>query len=112
MNRIELAFRPRPIQPSELDRHIEKPARRKAAVEMPQSRNDHSDNGNLDVGTRLIEHEEIEPALLGNAHTSHHLFARVQTPKLPLEILADGWFAARRQKRIILQAQGRGAIEA
>src|SRR5262249_32322380 len=92
--------------------HVVKATRRKAAVEMPQSRNDYSDHGNLDVGTRLIEHKEIEPALFSNIHTGHHLFARVQTPKLPLEIFPDGWFATRRQIRIVLQTQGRGAIEA
>ena len=65
MKRIELAFRQRPVPQSELDRNIVKPAGREAAIEMPQARNDHPDDRNLDVGPRLIEHEEIEARALG-----------------------------------------------
>ena len=65
VKRIELAFRERPVAQSELDRNIVKPARREAAIEMPQSRNDHPDDRDLDVGTRLIEDEEIEARSLG-----------------------------------------------
>ena len=63
MKRIELVFRQRPVSQSELYRNIVKPARREAAIEMPQSRNDHPDDRDLDVGTRLIEDEEVEALL-------------------------------------------------
>ena len=68
MNRIELVFQHRPVAQSELYRNIVKPARCEAAIEMPQSRNDHSDDRDLDVGTRLIEDEEIEAARLASSH--------------------------------------------
>src|ERR1700731_1418158 len=57
LKRIELAFRQRPVSQSELYRDIVEPARGQAAIEMPQSRDDHSDDRDLDVGARLIEDE-------------------------------------------------------
>src|SRR5271168_3011067 len=60
VNRIELVFLQRPVTQSELYWHVVEPAGREAAIEMPQSRNDHPDDRSLDVGTRLIEDEEIE----------------------------------------------------
>src|SRR6202023_2883466 len=68
VNRIELVFLERPVTQSGLYRHIVKPAEREAAIEMPQSRNDNSDDRALDVWTRLIENEEVEACLLGKAH--------------------------------------------
>jgi hypothetical protein len=59
MNWIELIFRKRPVLQSQLYRNIVKPARREATIEMPHSRNDHSDNGDADVGASLIEDEEV-----------------------------------------------------
>ena len=79
VNWIELVFRQRPVPPSELYRNIVKPAGREAAIEMPQSRNDHSDDRHLDVGARLIEDEEIEALSLGETHAGGHLLARVET---------------------------------
>jgi hypothetical protein len=70
MERIELVFRQRPISQSELYRDVVKPARREAAIEVPQSRNNDPDNWNLDVGACLIEDEEIESLSLGEAHAS------------------------------------------
>ena len=61
---IELFFRQRPVAQSKLYRDIVKPARREAAIEMPQSRNNHPDDRDLNVGAGLIEHEEIEALLL------------------------------------------------
>src|SRR5262249_62173140 len=78
MKRIELAFRQRLVSPSELDRDIVKPARCEAAIEMPQSRDDHSGDRDLDVGARLIEDEEIEARALGQGHAGGHLRARVE----------------------------------
>ena len=86
VNRIELVFLERPVAQSELYRNIVKPARREAAIEMPQSRNDHSDDRDLDVGTRLIEDEEIEARLLGEAHAGRHLLARVEMAELRAEV--------------------------
>ena len=60
MRRIELVFRQRPVAQSELDGNVVKSAGREAAIEMPQSRNDHADDRHLDVRARLIENEEIE----------------------------------------------------
>ena len=82
MKRIELAFRQRLVSPSELDRDIVKPARCEAAIEMPQSRDDHSGDRDLDVGARLIEDEEIEARALGQVHAGGHLLARVEIAEL------------------------------
>ena len=60
MNWIELGLRQWPLSKSELYRNIVKPARREATIEMPHSRNDHSDDRDLDVGARLIE-SNFEP---------------------------------------------------
>ena len=79
MKRIELVFRKRPISQSKLYRDIVKPTRCEAAIEMPQSRHDHPDNRDLDVGAGLIEDEEIEALSLGEAHASHHLLAPIET---------------------------------
>ena len=85
VNWIELVFRQRPVPQSELDRNIVKPARREAAIEMPQSRNDHSDDRDVDVGTRLIEDEEVEARSLGEMHAGGHLLARIETAELRAE---------------------------
>src|ERR1700744_2428041 len=66
----ELALRQRPIKPSELDRNVVEPAGPEATIEMPQSRNDHASNRDLDVGPRLVEHEEVE------LHAPHDTQAR------------------------------------
>ena len=79
MNRIELAFRRRPVAPSELDRNIIKPARREAAIEMPHPRNDHARDRDADVGARLIENEEVEACSPDSLHAGRHLLARVET---------------------------------
>src|SRR5436305_10321951 len=60
MQRVELVLRDRPVAPSKLDRGIVEPAGREAAIEMPQPRNDHAHDRDLDIGPGLIEHEEIE----------------------------------------------------
>src|SRR5262245_24375780 len=60
VKRVELIFRQRPVSPSKLDRNIVKATGTEAAVEMTQSRNDHSDDRDLDIRARLIEDKEIE----------------------------------------------------
>ena len=82
MNRIERVFRQRPVSQSELYRNIIKPARPEAAIEMPHSRNDHSDDRDVDVWARLIEDEEIEALSLGGMDTGGYLFVRFETVEL------------------------------
>src|ERR1700678_3002795 len=110
VNRIELVFPQGPVTPSELYRHIVKPAAREASIEMTQSRNDHSDDRRFDVGTRLIEDEEIEARLLRERDAGRHLFARVAMAKLRAELRLD--HTARGQIGMVLQAQGSGSIKA
>src|SRR5438552_8703330 len=86
VKRIELVFRQRPVSQPELYRNIVKPAGREAAIEMPHSRNDHSDDRDLDVGPRLIKNEEVEALLLGDAHTSIHLLVHIKAAKLRAEV--------------------------
>ena len=62
----KFAFRHRMVAQPEFYRDIVKSARREAAVEMTQSGNDHSHDGDLDVGPRLIEDEEIEARTPGD----------------------------------------------
>ena len=82
VNRIELVFRQRPVSQSELYRNIVKSARPEAAIEMPHSRNDHSDDRDVDVRARLIEDEEIEALSLGGMDAGSHLFERFETVEL------------------------------
>src|SRR5262249_58925941 len=96
MKWIELVFRQRSVSPPELDRHIVKPARCEAAIEMPQSRNDHSGDRDPDVGARLIEDEEIEARALGEIHAGPHLLARVENAELRAEVRSDQGSYARR----------------
>src|SRR6202142_3150344 len=110
VNRIELVFLQGTVTQSELYRHIVKPAAREAAIEMTQSRNDHSNDRRLDVGTRLIEDEEIEARLLREGDAGRHLFARVEVAKLRAELRLD--HTARGQIGMVLQAQGSGSIKA
>src|SRR5215468_7951562 len=65
VNRIDLVFQHRLVPPPELYRYVVEPAGREAAIEMPQSRNDHPGDRDLDVDARLIEDEEIEARALG-----------------------------------------------
>src|SRR6266566_6139636 len=89
MQRIEFLFGQRAIAPPELDRDIVKPAGREAAIEMPQSRNDHPDDRDLDIGARLIEDEEIEALPLGEVHAGGHVLARVETAEFRADVRSD-----------------------
>src|SRR5262249_39528310 len=110
MKRIELAFRQRSVSPSELDRDIVKPPRCEAAIEMPQSRDDHSGDRDLDVEARLIEDEEIEARALGQVHAGGHLLARVEIAELRAKVRSDGRSAARDQIGMVLQPKWRGVV--
>ena len=85
MKWIELVFRQRPVAQSELYWNIVKAAGCEAAIEMPQSRNDHSNHRDLDIGARLIEDEKVEARSLSETHTSAHLLARVEAAELGVE---------------------------
>ena len=63
MERIEFVFLWWPVSQSKLYGDVVKPARREAAIEVPQSRNNYPDDRNLDVGACLVEDEEIENSL-------------------------------------------------
>ncbi len=112
VSRIELVFLQRPVTQSELYRHVVKPARREAAIEMPQSWNDHSDDRRLDVGTRLIEDEEIEARLHRERDAGRHLLARVEMPKLRAGLRLDRRISLWRQKGMVLKAQRSDAVKA
>ena len=112
MNWIELGLRQWPLSKSELYRNIVKPARREAAIEMPHSRNDHSDDRDVDVGARLIEDEEIEPLSHGETHARGHLLVSVETVELRAEAWLDCRIVAWRQKVMVPQAHWSGAIKA
>src|ERR1700686_2624996 len=108
--RRQFVFRARPIQQSELDRNVVKPARPEAAIEMPQSGNDHPDDGDADVGPRLIEDEEIEARARGDIDAGVDLPASiVEKARRP----TGAWLhrAVWRQEGIVLQAQRRDAVE-
>ena len=75
--RSEFVFRQWLIQVSEFYRNVIKPARREAAVEMPQARHDHPDDRRFDIRPRLIENEEIQAGAPGDIDAGKHLVARV-----------------------------------
>src|SRR5258706_1779683 len=111
--RSEFLVQQRPISQSEFHRNIVKSARSEAAIEMPQSRNDHSDDRNLDVGPRLIEDEEVEARARGDVDAGVDMLARVvERAELRAGVRLDLRMVTRRQKGIVLQPQCSGAFEA
>src|SRR5712671_286700 len=112
VDRIERAFRQRPVAQAELDRNVVKPARREAAIEMPQPRYDHADDRDLDVGARLVEDEEIEALALGDTDAGGHLLARFETVERCVRGRWGQGLAARHQEWMVRQPQGRLAVEA
>src|SRR5450631_2087110 len=109
--RRKFVFRHRITPQSQFYRHIVKPAGREAAIKVPQAGNDHPDHGNLDVGTRLVEHQEIEAGATGDLDAGLDLFAGVVKGDLQVAVGLDGLGAGGHQERIVLQTQWRGAIE-
>ena len=110
VKRVELVFRQRPISPSELDRNIVKATGTEAAVEMPQSRNDHSDDRDLDIRARLIEDKEIETRALGEIDAGSHLLARVEAAELRAYVGSCDRSSARRQIRMVLEPKRRSGV--
>ena len=66
-------------------------------MEMPQSRNDNPDNWNLDVGSGLVEHEEVEPEAPGKLDASQGLLAPIEACKFQRPRAPHGRFAVRQQ---------------
>src|SRR6202042_3404193 len=110
VKRVELGFRQRVVEPSELYRDIVKPAGAEAAIEVPQSRNDHPDDRDLDIGPRLVEDEEIQARTLGDLHAGHHLLAPVETAELRAEVRSDRRTAIRRQVGMLRQVERTRAV--
>ena len=102
--RREFAFQPRAIQQSKPHGNIVKPARREAAIEMPQAWNEHANDRDLNVGPRLVEHEEIVTCLGRDLDTGIHLIARVVV-NLKAGSRRNDRIVAWDQERIIFQAQ-------
>src|SRR5215475_4458402 len=96
VKRVELVFRKRVVSPSKLDRDVIKSTGREAAIEMPQTRNGHPDDRDLNIGARLVEHEEIEARALGHVDAGSHLLARVETAEFGAGVRSDGRRVARR----------------
>src|SRR5262249_8680883 len=86
MKRIEIALRHGPVNPSQLDRHVVKPARPEPAVKMPQTPTAHARDRDLDVEAGLVEHKKVEAFALDEIHTGHHLLALIEDAELGAEI--------------------------
>jgi hypothetical protein len=103
--RSELIFSQRSISQSELYRNIVKPTRRETAIEMPQARNNHSDDRDLDVRPRLIEDEEIEACAAGDVEAGEYLLAGVvKWDRLRVRTWLHYRLAIWNQKGMLLQA--------
>src|SRR5258706_7178179 len=81
-HRVEFVFFELPVKPSKFDRNIIEAAGGETAIEMPQPRNDHSDDRHFDVRPRLIEDEEVQALTLGNPDAGGHLLIRFETAEL------------------------------
>src|SRR5665213_457547 len=106
--RRQFGFRQRPVAQSEFYLNVVKPARTEAAVEMPQSRNDHSHNGNLDVGPGLVEDQKIETGAPRNIDAGEHLVAGIVERREGRA--GSGFDAVGRQKRMFLEMQWRDSV--
>src|SRR5215471_8614122 len=111
MKWIELAFRQRSVAQSKLYRNIVKATRCKAAIEMPHPWHDYPDDGDINVGARLIEDEKVESLLLGQTHAGGHLLARVETAGLRSKTRLDRGLIAGRQKGMVPQTKWSGPIK-
>src|SRR5665213_1355566 len=109
--RRQFVFRYRLIAQSEFDRNIVEPAWSEAAVEMPQSRDDHSNDGDFDVRPGLVENQEIEPRTPGDVDAGQHLIAGVVEPA-EIEARGKRRVLDGRQERIAFPVQRRDAVEA
>src|SRR3954468_3306646 len=111
--RSEFVFQQGAVQKSQFYRYIVKPARREAAIEMPQSRGDDPDDGHPDIGAGLVEDEKIKAGSRSDIDASVDLLARVcQRPELRERARVHRRLAARHQEGMLLEVQRSGAIEA
>ena len=111
VDRIEIAFQGRLVQPAELDWDIVKSSGREPAVEVPQPRNNHANDRNVDVGAGVIENEEIEARTFGHVDAGEHLLARIEMAELRTKVRLPRQIVVRRQIGIVFQPQRRDAVE-
>jgi hypothetical protein len=81
VERIEIGLPQGPFAQPQFDRHIVEPSRSKTAMEMPQSWNNHPDNGNLHVRPGLVENQEIQAKTFGELDAGENLLAPIETGK-------------------------------
>src|SRR5215510_7833684 len=104
VDRIEVAFQGRLVQPAELDGDIVKSTGREPAVEVPQPRNSHANDRNVDVGAGVIENEEIEARAFGDVDAGQHLLARIEMAELYPKLRVPRREAVRCQIGIVFQS--------
>src|SRR5580704_14019915 len=104
MERIELGFPQRPFTQLKLERRVVEPARGEAAMERPQSRDDHPYDRSLDVRASLVEDEDIKPMPLCELDARQYLLAPVEAREFRRPP-APGSPAARPQIGMLAQRQ-------
>src|ERR1700761_7574973 len=109
--RREFVLLNRLVAETELHRHVVKPARSEATIEMPQARDDHAHHGDLEVRTGLIQHQEVEPRAFGDLHAGHDLIAGV-VELAEIEARRQRRISDRTEERVAFQLQRRDAIQA
>ena len=103
MEWIQIGFPQRSFAQTELDRHIIESPGSEAAI-VPQSRNDHPGNGNLDVRPGLVENEEIQAKMFGKLYAGEDLPAPIKACEFLESRPPGGRFAVRQQ--VGIPAQG------
>src|SRR5262245_25082269 len=111
VDRIEIAFQGRLVQPSEIDRNVIKPTGCEAAIEVPQSGDGHANDRNLDIGAGVVKKEEIEARSVDNVDAGQHLFARVEMAELRAKTRLKGRVAIWGQIGVVFEPQWRNAVE-
>ena len=112
MERIEIGFPQRPFAQTQFDRHVIEPPGGETAMDMPQSRNDHPDNGNIDVRPGLVENEEIQAKTPGKLDAGKHLLAPIEARKFLGSRAPGGRFAVRHYVGILAQGHRQRAAAA
>src|ERR1700722_11442497 len=73
----QFVLRQRRLTQAKLYGNVVEPARPKAAIEMPQARNDDPGNRGFDIRSCLVENEEVEARLSRDLDASIDLFAGI-----------------------------------
>ena len=79
---------------------------------MAQSWNDDPHDRDLDIGTGLIENEEIESITLGKIDARHHLLALVETAKGQVAFRSNERVSIRRLVGMVAQVKRRSTVVA